>query len=267
MGVNAYNSIAGIVIVLVLVSCSLGDPLVGKWKSPDGSTFEFFADGTFMRREPSSGEFSGEYRFLPDKRLKLDVTMLGSRVMEIYEVVLAKDRITLSKGGSEGVPFYRIDGSTTPQEVVGLWKVSTESSKSRPYEDAVWRLGEGGNLLRRLDGSLDGIWFIRADDFYVAYRNGAYWKGDVKGNRISGKFRYNEGQSVEAFNSRRLSINPNDEATAFVACFGNGSSTLSCVDAERYSCNSFTGSSFAKLGDCIVHCRHEATDRGIRCLN
>jgi hypothetical protein len=262
--VKANNSLCGIVIVILFAACALKDPLVGKWKSPDGSTFEFFADGTFLRSEPTSGDFSGEYQLLPDKRLKLDMTMLGSRVMKIYEVVIAKERIKL-KDGSEEVPLYRIDGSTAPQEVVGLWKVATEDSKSQPHEDAIyWRLGEGGELL----GRIGGIWFVRGGDLYVVYLNGAYWKGEVRGDQILGRLFYQDETSElsEEFESRRLSTNPHDEATAFVACFGR-SSTLSCVNAERYTCNSWTGSSFAKLEECVTHCQHEAANRGLRCLN
>lgn len=261
--VKHWNCVATVLLLFIALSCKSApdDEVTGKWVSPDGKTLEFFEDGTFLQRDEKSGDLSGEYLFLPDGRLKLDMTVLGTRAVKVYEQVeIGKDRLRFRDEGGELTALYQAEGTVMPEEFVGLWKVSTGTSKNRQPESALyWRLGDKGDLL----GPGPGIWFVKNDTLSVAYANGLLWQGTREGDTIYGKVFYDNGRS-DSFECQRLSTDPDHPAISFVACF-SGSSTLSCVNSESRHCSSWTGPTFAKLNDCVRHCRQEASARGGHC--
>ena len=63
----------------------VGDPLVGKWEDSRGKVWEYFSDGTVLMSEKDKElNYNGKWSRLDDGRVKIEFTMLGNSVGEVF---------------------------------------------------------------------------------------------------------------------------------------------------------------------------------------
>ncbi|YCM47003.1 hypothetical protein V2O64_24485 (plasmid) [Verrucomicrobiaceae bacterium 227] len=105
-----YAIITTLLIGALLTSCeqTLGDdeplvrdPLVGKWEESSGKNWEYFSDGSvLMSQDDKDLNVMGKWSRLEDGRIKIEFTMLGHSVGEVFtEAVKGDDTsFTSSKG-------------------------------------------------------------------------------------------------------------------------------------------------------------------------
>jgi hypothetical protein len=90
--------LAFVSIIALLVSCSRGSPIIGKWQeiAGDNETMEFFKSGTFSL--VSKGRtIGGKYSTLEDGRIKLKLGGTGDEPRPIVmHVALSGDELSIT---------------------------------------------------------------------------------------------------------------------------------------------------------------------------
>lgn len=92
-----------IVALVLSLSCRRQDPLIGRWQQLGGTaSAEYFSDGTALFNN-SSVSLSGTWKRLEDGRLKVDMTLAGTKIIEVFQVDMQEDTATFtsSKGDVE----------------------------------------------------------------------------------------------------------------------------------------------------------------------
>ena len=79
----------------------VNDTLVGKWEDSRGKNWEYFSDGTVLMSEKDKEvTLNGKWSRLDDGRVKVEFTMLGNSVGEVFTEETKGDDISVtdSKG-------------------------------------------------------------------------------------------------------------------------------------------------------------------------
>lgn len=101
--------------LFLMVACSnnLESDIVGRWQEVDDSeVIEFYKDGT-VTIEGANGNFTGDYRFVDDTHIRLDVPTLFGTTALVAEVNMSGDNLTLSYNGQKS-EYKRAEGGSAP---------------------------------------------------------------------------------------------------------------------------------------------------------
>jgi len=100
------------IILIGLAGCgkSEKESIVGKWQEVDGTQIiEFFKDGTVIVKDKGDPTLTGDYRFLDDNRIRMDLKGLGELFGPIIaEVSRSKSEFTLTAPDGEIEKYRRI---------------------------------------------------------------------------------------------------------------------------------------------------------------
>lgn len=100
-------------LCLALAACKKADPVLGKWQEVgDPAWTEYFTDGSVVLNDGMVST-SGKWKRLEDGRLKVDATVLGSSVSEVYQVAVDGDTATFTDSAGKARSYRRT--STAPQ--------------------------------------------------------------------------------------------------------------------------------------------------------
>lgn len=91
--------ILGLIVSLLLAGCSSNGKIIGKWEAEDGSSFEFFKDGTVTMTSYGIS-FTGTYEFVDTDRVKITMDgLLGVAGGVIYDVEYSGGQLLLTSYG------------------------------------------------------------------------------------------------------------------------------------------------------------------------
>jgi hypothetical protein len=85
--------------------------IVGKWQASDindRSAYEFFKDGSAMRRSGSDW-LKGKWRFLDDGRLLVEATVFGTAVAETYDVTFEHETGIFRDSNGKETKFTKVN--------------------------------------------------------------------------------------------------------------------------------------------------------------
>jgi hypothetical protein len=105
-------------LLVALAACKKADPVIGKWQEVSYPAWtEYFADGSVIRNDGMAST-SGTWKRLEDGRLKVDATVLGSSVAEVYQVAIAGDNASFTDSAGKVRTYQRssgtVQGAVTP---------------------------------------------------------------------------------------------------------------------------------------------------------
>lgn len=110
---RARKGFSILALFLALFACKKADPVVGKWQEVGNPAWtEYFADGSIIEND-GMASISGTWKRLEDGRVKVDATVLGSSVSEVYQVAVEGDAATFTDSAGKAKSYRR--ASTAPQ--------------------------------------------------------------------------------------------------------------------------------------------------------
>jgi hypothetical protein len=124
-------------LCLALAACKKADPVLGKWQEAgDPAWTEYFADGSVIENDGMVST-SGTWKRLEDGRLKVDATVLGSSVSEVYQVAIDGDTATFTDSAGKTKSYRRsstaLQGSgTTPAASAAAARTDAQGHPSVP---------------------------------------------------------------------------------------------------------------------------------------
>ncbi len=151
-----------VLILVGLVGCgkSKEKTIVGKWKEVGGTqTIEFFKDGTVTVVDKGEPTLPGDYRFLDDNRIRMNLALFGPIIAEVSS---SRDEITLTN------PFGEVEKYRRAEENLYIVKARD------PGENEFFRV-PGLEVFKR-DGTIEtillGKWEVEDGriDFYEGDR-------------------------------------------------------------------------------------------------
>ena len=107
----AFVILLSVVQILLVSSCSSSaDRIVGKWSKVDNEAWsEYFADGTVRIYYPKQDlTLGGEYSFLDDGRLKVEMSALGFTDISVYGVSIKGDELTFTYESGKTDVYRRV---------------------------------------------------------------------------------------------------------------------------------------------------------------
>ncbi len=109
--------------------------VVGKWQgivADDPSAYEFFKDGSAMLREGRT-TLNGTWKFLDDGRLKVEATVMGTAVTEVYDVTFDRDTATFKDSQGKAQKFNKVKEFVSSAE--------QQMQKAKQMQDALFAGG------------------------------------------------------------------------------------------------------------------------------
>jgi len=119
-----------VLILVGLVGCgkSKEKTIVGKWKEVGGTqTIEFFKDGTVTVVDKGEPTLPGDYRFLDDNRIRMNLALFGPIIAEVSS---SRDEITLTNPFGEVEKYRRAEENLYIVKALSLIHIS---EPTRPY--------------------------------------------------------------------------------------------------------------------------------------
>jgi hypothetical protein len=130
-------------LVVSVGGCSRpSSEIVGKWQASgnnDRSAYEFFKDGSAMRRSGSDW-LKGKWRFLDDGRLLVEATVLGTAVAETYDVTFERETAIFKDSNGNETKFNKVNefkslDPLTPSATVTADKDKMKSDVKKAEEE------------------------------------------------------------------------------------------------------------------------------------
>ena len=111
------TAVCSCVLIVSFGGCSRpSSNILGKWQTSDTndrSAYEFFGDGSAMRRSGSDW-LKGKWRFLDDGRLLVEATVFGSAVAETYDVAFERETAIFKDSNGKKMKFIKVNEFVSP---------------------------------------------------------------------------------------------------------------------------------------------------------
>lgn len=121
--------VLGLIVLVGLSGCgkSAKKTIIGRWKEVGGTqTIEFFKDGTVTVVDKGEPPLTGDYRFIDENRIRMDLKGLGELLGPVIaEISASKDEITLTAPDGK-IEKYR---KYTIISFSGRWEVEDDRIK------------------------------------------------------------------------------------------------------------------------------------------
>ncbi len=147
-----------------------GKVIVGKWEEVDGTqTIKFFKEGTVVVIDKGDPPLTGDYRFIGDSRIRMDLKGLGELLGPVIaKISISMDEIVLTNPSGKIEKYRKLEqiGRATKSNIAGNYTIVMKMPDGEEFKNpALITLKEDGTGLV----SSSGKWNISGDQLEFQY--------------------------------------------------------------------------------------------------